>query len=531
MTPPPICSRCQRVLPADAPNELCPYCLLSLGSDDLEETAAIESRLRFEAPDVEELQRHFDVDQLQIVGMVGRGGMGAVYQAVQPRLSRDVAIKVLPPELAATPGFDERFQQEAKVLAKLDHPAIVDVFDFGQAGPYSYLMIEFVDGVNLRRLMADGGMQPSDALQIVPQICEALQFAHDHGIVHRDIKPENVLIDSSGRVKITDFGLAKLARGEGRRNLTGTQQVMGTPHYMAPEQIERPREVDHRADIYALGVVFYELLTGELPIGRFDPPSHKSNAGKGLDRIVMKALNKEPSRRYEQASHVKSDVERESDSSESQREQPSWREAWNTTFDPLKEKTAKYVDKVSDRVRTATDEPDSRGSGLSRRYPIAVAGLTSSALAMLMFLLSGGDEDAIPWMAILLVIGYLLARFAVPPESKLNSLSRKERMMLFPPILALLIPIVLLIAIAPGAITMAIVEGITGGFLFAFAVAGAVLCGWLFVLVVIAKRFRSVVKWLLYPFLSNWNGKGTFLGGAVGAIGGILCSIAAWNLG
>ena len=136
--------------------------------------------------------------------------------------------------------------------------------------------MEYVDGVNLRQAIRSGGMSPKEALAIVPQICDALQFAHDEGIVHRDIKPENILVDKRGRVKIADFGLAKLlGHAPGDVSLTGTQQVMGTLRYMAPEQMEGTKAVDHRADIYSLGVVFYELLTGELPIGRFAPPSKK----------------------------------------------------------------------------------------------------------------------------------------------------------------------------------------------------------------------------------------------------------------
>ena len=191
--------------------------------------------------------------------------------------------------------------------------------------------MEFVDGVNLRRLLDTGKLAPEEALAIVPQICDALQYAHDHGVVHRDIKPENILLDKSGRVKIADFGLAKLMGREAvgcvkrtdecaagrsrcvsrtlRPPLTAAGQVMGTPQYMAPEQIEHPQEVDHRADIYSLGVVFYQMLTGELPIGRFAPPSKKVQIDVRLDEVVLRALEKEPERRYQQASEIKTRVE------------------------------------------------------------------------------------------------------------------------------------------------------------------------------------------------------------------------------
>ncbi len=144
----------------------------------------------------------------------------------------------------------------------------------------------------------------------MPQICEALQFAHDEGIVHRDIKPENILIDKKGRVKITDFGIAKiLGAPAGKISLTGVRTVMGTPHYMAPEQMEKPQSVDHRADIYSLGVVFYEMLTGELPLGKFQAPSQKVHLDVRLDEVVLRSLEKEPGRRYQQASEVKTRVE------------------------------------------------------------------------------------------------------------------------------------------------------------------------------------------------------------------------------
>src|SRR5438046_4632572 len=170
--------------------------------------------------------------------------------------------------------------------------------------------MELVHGVNLRQLEQSRRLAPTEALGIVPKICEALQYAHEEGIVHRDIKPGNILLDKKGRVKIADLGLAKLLDTEAIDfTLTRSQQVMGTPHYMAPEQIEKPQFVDHRADIYSLGVVFYEMLTGELPLGRFAAPSQKVQVDVRLDEVVLRSLEKEPERRYQQASQVKSDVE------------------------------------------------------------------------------------------------------------------------------------------------------------------------------------------------------------------------------
>ncbi|MGE5194680.1 MAG: serine/threonine-protein kinase [Deltaproteobacteria bacterium] len=264
---------------------------------------------RFAAPDPADLAPCFL--HLEILELLGQGGMGAVYKARQRQLNRIVALKILPSESAADPAFAERFSREAQALAQLNHPHIVAVHEFGQANGLYYFVMEFVDGSNLRRLLESGHIAPREALAIVPQICDALQYAHEEGVVHRDIKPENILIDRKGRVKIADFGLAKLlGRTQESFLLTGTHQVMGTPNYIAPEQMERPLAVDHRADIYSLGVVFYEMLTGELPLGRFAPPSKKVQVDVRLDDVVLRSLEKEPERRYQHASEIKNDVER-----------------------------------------------------------------------------------------------------------------------------------------------------------------------------------------------------------------------------
>jgi serine/threonine protein kinase len=278
------------------------------GPQDLAATIAPTPPGRFVPPQPAELTPLFP--QLEILELLGQGGMGAVYKARQRQLGRLVALKILPPEVARDPAFAERFRREAQALAQLSHPQIVAVYDSGLAGGLYYFLMEFVDGVNLRRMLADGKLLPAEALAIVPQVCEALQYAHDEGVVHRDIKPENILLDKKGRVKIADFGLARLV-GQSRPDiaLTGTQQVMGTPHYMAPEQMERPQTVDHRADIYSLGVVFYEMLTGELPLGRFQPPSKKVELDVRLDEVVLRSLEKEPERRYQKVSSVKTEVE------------------------------------------------------------------------------------------------------------------------------------------------------------------------------------------------------------------------------
>ncbi|GEM_PF-2061490 len=246
----------------------------------------------------------------EVVEPIGAGGMGVVYKARQAHLDRFVALKVLPRHLADQPDFEERFRREAKALASLSHANIVGVHDFGIADGVSYLVMEYVDGVNLRSILREKRLTPEEAIRIVPQLCDALEYAHGEGIVHRDIKPENILIDKKGRVKVADFGLAKIVGGEATqlRSITRTDVVMGTPSYMAPEQLEDSKRVDHRADIYSMGVVFYEMLTGELPLGSFAPPSQKVQVDVRLDEVVLKTLAKEPERRYQHASEVKEDV-------------------------------------------------------------------------------------------------------------------------------------------------------------------------------------------------------------------------------
>lgn len=290
------CPTCHRPVPADAP--LCPVCVL-LGAKEEAAPAGI--------PPLEEIQAAFP--DLEILECIGRGGMGIVYKARQPHLDRRVALKILAPELSADPGFAERFSREARALAKLSHPNIVAVHDFGHSGGYFWLTMEYVDGVNLRQAMQASRFAPEQALALIPELCAALQFAHDHGVLHRDIKPENILLDARGRVKVADFGIARMAGDERPEfTLTMTGSALGSAAYIAPEQIENPRDVDHRADLYSLGVVLYEMLTGGLPLGRFPAPSERSASDPRLDEVVFKALEKERERRFQSADEVKAGV-------------------------------------------------------------------------------------------------------------------------------------------------------------------------------------------------------------------------------
>lgn len=258
-------------------------------------------------PTVEELAPLFQNYELE--ELVGAGGMGAVYRARHRKLDRHVAIKVLLPDLESDPMFAERFLREARAMARLDHPGIVRVHDFGEADGVFYLVLEYVEGASLRELIGSSRMGPGDALSLVPQICDALQYAHDAGIVHRDVKPENILVDQDGRARIADFGLAKVRDPQtGGVTLTATHQAMGTPHYMAPEQLSSSGAVDHRADLYSLGVVLYEMLTGDLPIGRFSAPSERAPSLAAWDPVVLRSLESEPSKRYQAAEELKREV-------------------------------------------------------------------------------------------------------------------------------------------------------------------------------------------------------------------------------
>tara|TARA_R110002096_G_scaffold26518_29_gene81877 strand:- start:4434 stop:6464 length:2031 start_codon:yes stop_codon:yes gene_type:complete len=267
---------------------------------------------QWEPVSAEELDRF--MPDYTVEKILGRGGMGAVYQGIQISLKRPVAIKVLPPELGQDLEFEARFRREAQSMARLNHPNIIQIFDFGQTeGGHYFFVMEFVEGGDLHSLIREGHVQPETALKVVIQICEALHYAHSKGYVHRDIKPANILLNEEGVVKVGDFGLAKLVdpkQGSETEQLgiTLTGISMGTPNYVAPEQMSGTGEVDHRADIYSLGVMLYEMLTGEIPRGHFAPPSGKIQVDVRIDDVVLKAMEEKPERRYQSAKDVESDV-------------------------------------------------------------------------------------------------------------------------------------------------------------------------------------------------------------------------------
>jgi predicted Ser/Thr protein kinase len=321
-----VCPECHNSIPLSAPAGQCPACLLKRGL----EHAGFASPERAVTPPQggrqilltsEFIAPYFP--QMEIIELLGQGGMGIVFKARQTKLDRLVAVKIIRSETASDPAFAERFMREARTLARLNHPNIVSVHDFGEINltdvsadlsasgrTLFFFVMEYVDGANLRQLMQSGRMSPDLTLRIIEQVCDALQFAHEEGVVHRDIKPENIMLDTKGRVKIADFGLAKLAdRSDIDWTLTGTHQVMGTPRYMAPEQLAGSRDVDHRADIYSLAVVFYEMLTGTIPVGHFALPSKKAAVNVRFDDVILKAMAGEPGERYQQVSELRADVD------------------------------------------------------------------------------------------------------------------------------------------------------------------------------------------------------------------------------
>jgi len=246
----------------------------------------------------------------EVLALLGRGGMGAVYQARQVQLDRLVAIKLLPLEISVDVDFADRFRREARAMAKLNHPNIIAVHDFGTTSAgHLFFVMEFVDGANLHAIIHGPGLEPAQALSITVQVCEALAFAHEHGVVHRDIKPANVMVDQRGRAKVADFGLARLTDpGAEQMGHTMTGTVMGTPDYMAPEQM-KGMNVDHRADIYSLGVMLYEMLCQDVPRGVFDPPSQRAGVDARLDDVVRRAMQQQPERRYQQTTEMRADVD------------------------------------------------------------------------------------------------------------------------------------------------------------------------------------------------------------------------------
>ncbi len=257
-------------------------------------SAPSASNYAVELPYAEELQALLEGRYL-VESFLGQGGMGAVYRGLQLPLKRPVAIKILAKRSVGSPeedefAFEERFKREAYAMAALTHPNIVQVYDCGDAGDnFLFISMELVEGGDLSDMIKVGGVTPEVALRMIGPICEGLQAAHERGLVHRDIKPANIFLTLDGRPKVADFGLAKKFDSKSTF-VTKTGLGMGTPDYAAPEQFEGLSDLDHRADIYALGVMFYQMLTGSLPRGAYRPASQKVAIDARLDDVITKAM-------------------------------------------------------------------------------------------------------------------------------------------------------------------------------------------------------------------------------------------------
>jgi len=255
---------------------------------------------------------HAMLPQYDEWSVLGLGGMGAVYKARQTSLDRMVAIKVLPPEAADDETeFIERFKNEARTMAKLNHPAIVAVYDFGTTSDgLLYFVMEYIDGTDVwKMLQQQGKLSVDHALAITAHVCDALAYAHEHGVIHRDIKPANILINREGAVKVADFGLARMHDPAQTSGLTRTGMAMGTPDFVAPETLIEGTNVDGRADLYAVGVMLYNMLTGKIPRGFFQMPGEATGCDKRFDAIVRKAMEHDVKQRYQSAREIRRDLD------------------------------------------------------------------------------------------------------------------------------------------------------------------------------------------------------------------------------
>ncbi|MGK0188042.1 MAG: hypothetical protein ACI9R3_003834 [Verrucomicrobiales bacterium] len=287
---------------------MCPRCLLSdAWADDSSSGGAGGGKDDIANADysLEYLRPLFP--NLEIKELIERGGMGAVYLVRQKGLNRLACLKVLSPSLANDPEFVERFRLEAEAIGQLNHPHIVTVFDASKVEDVLYILMEYVEGSNLKQYSQDHALSSDEVIGLLQQVASGLAVAHDRKIIHRDIKPANILIEAlSGKAKLSDFGLAKLEGASLLSGLTSVSLTIGTPRYMAPEQWESAREADRASDIYAMGVVFYELATGAMPTGRFEVPSKLTDGrySSHFDQIICKALASKPEDRYRNAGEM-----------------------------------------------------------------------------------------------------------------------------------------------------------------------------------------------------------------------------------
>jgi serine/threonine protein kinase len=281
---------------------LCPRCLIATAVEHLS-TVDHPALGRFGAvgttPDLAKLNAQLPA--YEFVELLGRGGAGWVFRARQRSLNRAVAIKILHSAAAGILDTAQRFTREGQILARLNHPKIVTVHDYGSLAESQYIVLGYVPGPTLRDLLR-GPALGANAFRIADQICEAVEYAHAMGVLHRDLKPENVLFESFDNLdslKVADFGISRLIGDtEPGFHLTQTGFVVGTPFYAAPEQMTADGPIGTRADIYSIGVMLYEMFAGQLPRGRFAPPSHHRKIPSGVDAVVLRCLESDPNRRY-----------------------------------------------------------------------------------------------------------------------------------------------------------------------------------------------------------------------------------------
>ena len=340
-----LCSSCSHPINSDsAANGQCPFCLMWLARGGLEQCpddsmstehcsgpASGLAVSGFDKPAAQQPDQDLEwlqdsLRQYEDFTFVGRGGVARVYRARERGGGRDVAIKLLVNPTAESGAVSDRFRFEAEILRKLRHPAIVTAFDFGESDGRLYLVMEYLSGITLRRLIAANQLSPKQSIVIAHEICGALQYAHSQDIVHRDIKPDNIIVAEHGNefgsrvvsrtdsrnslVKLTDFGLARQCEAASdAARFTQSGHILGTPYYMAPEQRYNAQQVDHRVDIYAVGVLLYEMLTGTLPVVMSDPPSQLTEVDEGIDEIVFQCLATDPEYRIQTVEELSNQLE------------------------------------------------------------------------------------------------------------------------------------------------------------------------------------------------------------------------------
>jgi Tol biopolymer transport system component len=363
----------------------------------------------------------------RIVEQLGRGGMAAVFKAFQPSLERYVAIKVLPPYYAHEPGFAERFTREARAVARLEHPHILPVYDFGQEGDYTYIVMKYVPAGTLKDLIADGPLAPGRAADVISQIAEALDDAHRQGIIHRDVKPSNVLMDRGQWALLMDFGLARIV--EGSKQLTASGVGVGTPAYMAPEQ-GRGVKVGPQADVYSLGIVLFEMLTGQVP---FDaetpmavvikhitdplplPRAINPRIPEAVERVILKALAKEPDHRYATAGEMAAALQRALEEAEiGWGEAAPLAEAVSEAVPPMPETQPVPPEKAVPAPSEGPPLPEKAGAGKAATLPVPEPSPVAERTAV------GPRRPKMPWwgfaggaVVLLALLGAILAATGV----------------------------------------------------------------------------------------------------------------------